>query len=242
MDWSAGSVAAREPGWRARLFFQAGTAARLTRRRDATELLVGWALIMGVIWAPERVQRWTFLVPLLWVLGVGWLRFESWSAMGLRSRNLLRSSWLVGIALVLAAAAAGVAARFGTLQLPADSGDFTAYGGYAAWSFLQEFLLLSFFLARLRRLFPGRYWAASAAAGLFAVAHLPNPVLTPMTLVWGMVSCLTFLRYRNVWTLGLAHAILGITVALALPAASHEMQVGTGYLRYQPRVALAQRN
>ena len=112
------------------------------------------------------------------------------------------------------------------------------YIGYTIWSFVQQLLLLGFFLARLQRLLPGRYSAVFAAAALFAIAHLPNPILTPLTLLWGTVSCLVFLRYRNVWTHGMAHAILGIMVAITIPgAATHGMRVGTGYRNYRPQGA-----
>jgi membrane protease YdiL (CAAX protease family) len=154
--------------------------------------------------------------------------------MGVRARNLVRSSWVVAVALALAACTWAVAARFGALHLRLSLTQLIAtYFAYIVWSFVQQFLLLSFFLARLLRLMSNRYSAAAVAAGLFALAHLPNPVLTPLTLVWGMIACLLFLRYRNVWTLGMAHAILGITVAVCLPVATHSMRVGLGYLHYR---------
>ncbi len=77
--------------------------------------------------------------------------------------------------------------------------------------------------------------AVLVTAGLFALAHLPNPLLTVMTLVWGVAACLAFLRYRNLFTLGMAHAILGVCVAITVPATvQHNMRVGLGYLRYRP--------
>jgi membrane protease YdiL (CAAX protease family) len=215
-----------------------------SRRRDVIELAIGWALIMAVIWMPKPFQRWMYWAPVVFILAVGWLRFESWSAMGLRARNLLRSSWIVGLALSLSAIASVIAMRFGTLHVPPSIGQFfLTYIGYTVWSFVQQFLLLSFFLARLLRLMPGKYSAALVAASLFALAHLPNPILTPMTMVWGIVSCLMFLKYRNVWTLGMAHAILGVTVAITLPGyVTHNMRVGLGYLRYHQPHAGHRRN
>jgi membrane protease YdiL (CAAX protease family) len=205
------------------------------RRRDLIELAVGWGLIMIVIWTPRPLQHWLYWAPVAWIAVVTCLRFEGWAAMGLRTRNLLQSSWVIGVALLLATVAWVVAQRLGTLHAPASATQFFwTYIGYTVWSFVQQFLLLSFFLARLLRLVPGSYRAALVAAVIFALAHLPNPVLTPMTLVWGMASCVLFLRYRNVWTLGMAHAILGITVAMTLPGAvTHNMRVGLGYLRYR---------
>jgi membrane protease YdiL (CAAX protease family) len=74
-----------------------------------------------------------------------------------------------------------------------------------------------------------------AAALMFALAHLPNPVLTPVTLVWGIAACVLFLRYRNICSLGLAHGILGLCVAIIVPdSVQHHMRVGISYYRYHP--------
>jgi hypothetical protein len=73
-------------------------------------------------------------------------------------------------------------------------------------------------------------------AGEFALAHLPNPVLVPMTALWGFAACLIFLKYRNLWPLGMAHAIFGVCAAVSLPATlTHTMRVGSGYWRFHPR-------
>ena len=73
------------------------------------------------------------------------------------------------------------------------------------------------------------------ASLLFALAHLPNPILAPITLIWGFAACLLFLRYRNLYPLMMAHAILGITVAITIPGpVVHNMHVGLGYLTYNP--------
>jgi hypothetical protein len=101
---------------------------------------------------------------------------------------------------------------------------------------MQQFLLQSYFLLRLLRLLPGKVAPIIVSTGIFALAHLPNPILTPITLVWGAVSCVLFLRYRNIYTLGLAHGVMGLCVAVTVPnSLHHHMRVGLGYLRYHPR-------
>jgi hypothetical protein len=101
---------------------------------------------------------------------------------------------------------------------------------------MQQFLLQIYFLLRLQRMLPGKVAPVIAAAGLFSLAHLPNPVLTPITLVWGIAACVLFLRYRNIYALGLAHGILGLCVAVIVPESmQHHMRVGIGYYRYHPR-------
>ena len=81
--------------------------------------------------------------------------------------------------------------------------------------------------------------AALTAATLFAAAHVPNPVLMPVDVALGPAACLLFLRYRNIYPLMMAHAILGITVAMTIPGpVDHNMRVGLGYLTYRPHMHL----
>ncbi len=155
--------------------------------------------------------------------------------MGFRGAGLWRSLWVVGVALLTAGAAVAFAARMHTLHEPAGLARWIrAFGGYAVWAFVQQFLMQGYFLLRLLRLAPSRSWAAIATAGIFAVAHLPNPILTPLTMLWGLGACLLFLKYRNLYPLALAHAAFGICVAITIPApVMHNMRVGLGYLTYR---------
>jgi len=205
------------------------------RRRDVLELAVGYALILLGIWTPLPWQRWFALTALAWVLLATVISFDGWTAMGLRERGFLRSVWATGVALVLAAGAVALSARLGTLHARLTPGAVVErYWTYAVWAFLQEFLLLDFFLLRLLRLLRSNAAAVMATAGLFALAHLPNPVLVPLTIVWGTIACVLFLRYRNLYTLGMAHAVFGICIAMTVPAqADHNMRVGLGYLTYR---------
>ena len=107
--------------------------------------------------------------------------------------------------------------------------------GYLFWTFQQQFMLQSFFFLRLERLLGSRK-AVWAAAGLFAVAHVPNPVLVPATLAAGLAFCELFRRCRNIYTLAIAQAILGMCLAAAVPdALHHHMHVGIGYLGWVSR-------
>lgn len=206
------------------------------RRRDLVELAVGYGLILVAIWTPPPWQRWFDWVALGFVLTVTALSFDGLTANGLRERGFFRSLWVVGVALALAAGAVAVGADLHTLHSPRYPMFFVhRYWAYVIWAFLQEFLLLDFFLRRLLRLLPTRTVAVLATAGMFALAHLPNPVLTPITLLWGAIACVLFLRYRNLYTLGMAHAIFGICIAVTVPAQTdHNMRVGLGYLTYRP--------
>jgi len=137
-------------------------------------------------------------------------------------------------AMTATAGAIVVAIHLDTLRHPISTRSWVmTFGGYTVWSFVQQFLLQGYFLFRFLRLLPRREWAALAAAGIFAAAHLPNPILTPVTFIWGLCACFVFLRFRNVYPLAIAHALLGITVAITIPGpVVRNMRVGLGYLRY----------
>jgi membrane protease YdiL (CAAX protease family) len=217
-------------------FEAAPSAAGRSKRRDAVEIAVAYALIMMVEWTPRPLQRVLWVVAALGLIVILWRSFDGWRTMGFRTAHFLRSLWIVAAALALAAVAVAIAARTHTLHAPGGVlAFFATYCAYAVWSGVQQLLLQGVFLLRFLRLIPRSGLAALAAAALFATAHLPNPVLTPITFIWGLAACLLFLRYRNIYPLMLAHAILGITVAITIPGlVDHNMRVGLGYLRYDP--------
>ncbi len=210
------------------------SVAPRSKLRSLTETGIAYGLILLVIWTPRPWQRYLWWVAVASVVIITCMSFEGRKAMGLRLTNFGRSLWIVGVALLLAGAAVLVAAKLHTLHVPPTPLAFVVtYCAYAVWSGVQQFLLQGVFLQRLLQVIPNTTRAAFAASALFAIAHLPSAVLTPMTLVWGFAACLIFLRYRNLYPLALAHAILGIAVAVTIPGpVDHNMRVGLGYLTY----------
>ena len=211
------------------------SAAAGSKRRDLIELCIGYGWILLVIWTSRPLQKLFYYSAIALLLLIFWRSFEGWAGMGLRTANFRRSLWVVGLALLMAASAVLLAIRLRTLHLPGSPELFVkTFWGYALWSFMQQILLLDFFLLRLLRLLPGKKSAVMAAAGIFALAHLPNPILAPLTLLWGTAACLLFLRYQNLYPLGIAHAIFGICIAITVPGpVVHNMRVGLGYLHYR---------
>jgi membrane protease YdiL (CAAX protease family) len=216
---------------------QTASASAPSHTRILAEIAISYALILAVIWTPRPIQRYLWIVAAVTLVAIAYASFEGAKAMGLRICNLQRSLWIVLAALLLAVIAIVTAAHFGTLRLPSGVAAFIAtYCAYSIWSGVQQFLLQGFFLLRFLRIMRNPYYAAFTAASLFALAHLPNPILAPVTLLWGFAACLLFLRYRNLYPLAIAHAILGITVAMTIPGhIDHNMRVGLGYLTYGHR-------
>jgi len=200
--------------------------------RDLIELILGYGLIVGIIWMPDHWQRIFSPIALVVTLVVVLARRQSSDQLGIGGRGLIASLWILPAAAALCAVSMFVAARFGTLH-PLYKADFRHISGYVLWTIYQQFLLQDYFMDRLVRLFATESLAVILAGVLFAAAHLPNLVLSAATLAWGIVSCALFRRYRNVWALGLAQGLLGLCFAVCIPdAMHHHLRVGLGYLLY----------
>ncbi len=205
-------------------------------QRDLLELAVGYTLILATVWTANPTQRILYWLAFAWIVATTWLRRDGWTALGLGRKGLLQSLWIVGAALLLCALALVIAWQTHRLHRMHGQTPLLHGWSYIVWSLMQQFMLQSYFLLRLLRLLPGRVAPILVAAGIFSLAHLPNPVLTPITFIWGVIACVLFLRYRNIYTLGVAHGILGLCIAVTVPnSMHHHMRVGLGYLRYHPR-------
>jgi hypothetical protein len=209
-----------------------------SRRCDLLELWIGYALILVVIWTPRPWQRVFYFIAATFIVTSTCISFPGWKTVGLGSANLARSAWIVTVALLAAAIAIVLAARIHTLHAPGTPVLFLQrFAGYILFACVQQALVQVYFLPRLLRLTRTANSAALAAAAIFSLAHLPNPILTVITLVWGLISCMLFLRYRNLYPLAITHAILGITVAICVPGPTiHNMRVGLGYLTYSQHI------
>jgi membrane protease YdiL (CAAX protease family) len=200
--------------------------------RDLIELILGYGLIVFILWIPEFPQRMLSPVALIVTLAIVLARRPSLSDLGLSRRGLVRSLWILPAAIVLAVVSVLVARQLGTLHA-LYKGDFKHVAGYVLWTLYQQLLLNDYFMPRLGRLLSSENAAVGLSAVLFAAAHLPNLSLTAATLVWGAVSCALFRRYHNLYVLGLAQGLLGLCFAVCVPdAMHHHLRVGLGYLRY----------
>jgi len=211
--------------------------------RDLLELILGYGLIVGILWMPDPQQRIlspialvvTFLVVIVRPRGPTQRALPQNAPLGFGWSGLVPSLWILPAAIALAAVSMFLAARFGTLH-SLYKGDFRHVTGYILWTTYQQFLLQDYFMPRVVRLLPSEAAGVAVTALLFSLAHLPNLALTAATLVWGAVSCILFRRYRNLYALGLAQGVLGLCFAVCVPdTLSHHLRVGLGYLRYHAR-------
>jgi hypothetical protein len=86
-------------------------------------------------------------------------------------------------------------------------------GLYPIWGMVQQLLVQGIFVRTVVMMGTGvwpKVVAIALAALLFGAVHLPDMALAGATCVAGAVFTLIYLRWRNLWPLGLYHGWLGV--------------------------------
>jgi membrane protease YdiL (CAAX protease family) len=206
----------------------------MSRGRTWLLLLAGYGLILAAVWTEGRPQLILDAAAAAWITAGLIAGGRSARELGLGFEGFMAGLRVIAFALVAAGIIVLAGWSGGTLR--------SLYGsrppgwhsfGYAVWALMQQLILNSFFYVSFEQLL-GRNWKAVAAACiLFASAHLPNPILTPATLLGGWFFVVMFRRYRNLYPIAAAHAMLGMAIATSVPdPILRHMRVGIGYLHF----------
>lgn len=205
----------------------------MNRTLAILEPLAVFGLIMAYIWALRAVY------PLFWIAILGLmllshvLRRESPGMLGFETRNLrstARELALPLVLLVLLMAVCGV--LLCTVRPLSVGGAAAALAVYLPWGLLQQYMLNGYFLNRFGAVLAPR-GAAMVTATLFCAAHAPNWILMSVTLPGGYYAARVYQRRRNLYVLGLAHAIAGFLLFLLIPdSISHHLRVGPAWFRW----------
>ena len=198
------------------------------------ELAVGYALIMATIWTAHGTQRILFYVTAAWFFCSAVFAGLRGELEGLNRLPLRMTAITVSLTIVIAGGMAVIAYAVGTLHgLFGVRKPLLHASTYLLWSLVQQYIQQSFFFSRIEEITSNGRSAAVITAVLFGLAHLPNPVLAPVTLVGGWMLSELFRRYRSLYPLAVAHGLIGLAIAVSIPdSLHHHMRVGLGYLRY----------
>jgi hypothetical protein len=113
------------------------------------------------------------------------------------------------------------------------------------WGIFQQYILQGFIYRRVRFLIVDDRaplnqqkrrinLAIIASAAIFAFVHLPNPALTILTFVGGLLWSWIYERAPNLIALGLSHALMSIMLITSLPPwLLQSMSIGYKHFLYQ---------
>ena len=200
-------------------------------------MVVAYSLLEASLWTEGPTQRVFALAAAVWIVLATLVNRRSLRQLGLGTRGFVNSLIAIPVALAAATVIVLIGWEAGTLHgLFGTRPPLWHSGGYAIWALMQQFILNSFFFLNLEELLGDSRRALWGAAALFCFAHLPNPVLMAGTLLVAVFFVSLFRRYRNLYPLGIAHALLGLSLAVTVPDAwLRHMRVGISYLHFMVR-------
>jgi hypothetical protein len=198
------------------------------------QIALAYGLLEASLWTEGHTQRMFALATAVWIVAATLLSRRSLRQLGLGTSGFVKSLIAIPIALVAASIIVLIGWKAETLRgLFGARPPLWHSSGYAIWALIQQFILNSFFYLNLEELLGDHERALWGAAALFCFAHIPNPVLMAGTLLAALFLVSMFQRYRNIYPLGVAHAIVGLSLAVTVPDVwIRHMRVGISYLHF----------
>jgi membrane protease YdiL (CAAX protease family) len=173
------------------------------------------------------------LIPVLLALGLMLLshreRGETLHDVGFRTDNFLAACRLLLLPTVLVVLLVAVTGWFSnhSFTLAPWRNRFLLL---PLWALFQQYVLNGFINRRAQLTFGNGLGSVVLVAAIFALLHLPNPLLTVLTFVGGCVWAFVYQRQPNLFALALSHAVSSIALALTVsPKYLDSLRVGFKY-------------
>lgn len=163
------------------------------------------------------------------------VRKETWHDLGFRFDNFLPALGLLAVPTLIASAvclfvAWRMDAEINFFRWHSDRYVTTQLVRGFAWGLAQQYVLQGF-LNRRAMLVLGTGWRSVLAVGaIFGLLHLPNPWVTGVTLVGGVIWAAIYQRTPNLFALATSHSVMTWFIVSTLPqTVLRQLRVGFGY-------------
>ncbi len=162
------------------------------------------------------------------------LRGESAREIGLRVDNFVKAARLLALPMCLVSALLlSIGYVVGSLNFLRWRGGQSILGLPALgilWGLMQQYALQAFVNRRAQMIWGSGLRSVLFVALMFAVLHLPNPLLTVATFGAGILWAAVYQRAPNVLALALSHGLMTWVLVSTLPASAlNNLRVGFKY-------------
>jgi len=213
-----------------------GSSAGSRSSVSAIEAAVVYCLIILYIWWIQFWFRPFVDVLLLAVIVSHAIRRETPTALGFRLTNLRTCLARYGpFVLLLAGGALLAGAALHTVRAMSLASALGILAGYCVWGLFQQYVLNGYFVNRFLQSVHSTSVSSAVpllAGFCFAGVHALNWYLMAVTFIAGTLSAFIYVRYRNLYFLGVAHGVVGTVLYLVSPdSIAHHFRVGPGMFR-----------
>jgi hypothetical protein len=205
------------------------------RNRATLELVVALSLLELVFWTDSKALLaggWRTLLAVSAGVAIFyflWNQRPSLADFGLQPRSGVFSAKPLIVATAIGAGfILSFGFFFGTISIPRDCARW--FGRACYQSLGQQILLHVFLMPRLSLILQDVHSASRCAGLIFGLLHVPNPILTPLTIIAGWYWVSWFRQFANLPAVWMSHLILGTATFMSFPEDwLRRMRVGIGY-------------
>ncbi len=215
---------------------------KISSRNEQANRLALWEIVSVV--TSCLIAEWVVLafagharlitaIPVLFAVGLMAFshreRGETLLDIGFRMDNFLASCRLLLLPTAVAVALIAATGWFASHAIFA--GQFRArYTSLPLWALFQQYTLNGFINRRAQLALGKGIKSITLVAVVFALLHLPNPLLASLTFIGGLIWAGVYQRHPNLFALALSHTVLSMTLALTIsPNLLNSLRVGFKY-------------